>query len=145
VSAALTPVLAACREHPRDRAARPAPNEAARQRAAAAQAEQRAVDAYDAALAGAPALTRELTPLREHHRTHVTTLIGGALESPSPSPTAVSSRAASAQIRTSLAGVELALRDQHLAALDAAAPDLALLLASLAAAAAAHHAVLVAP
>jgi hypothetical protein len=104
-------------------------------------------DQYDAALAQHPSLTRQLTALRAAVAEHVTALAGtGATASPAPSPS-LSPPLSAAPVKVSadpraalkaLAAAERRTSDAHMAALAGTEPELARLLASIAAADAAH-------
>jgi hypothetical protein len=119
-------------------------------RAAAARAEQAIAEAYDVALASAtivatPALAARLTPLRDHHRAHVDVLVEPTSPSPTPtsatpsaSPSATGAASTPEAIVHALAAQERSLHVQLTAALPRVSAELALLLASLGAAAAAH-------
>jgi hypothetical protein len=144
VAGLLVPLAAACTS---DKAARPTPlptDADSLARAAAAASEQLAADAYAAAMTAVPALNARLTPLREHHVAHVSALVHPASPSARPTPTTASPTAPGpgnpARVLAGLAAQERALQSQHTAALKQVSPELALLLASLAAAAAAHDA-----
>jgi hypothetical protein len=107
-------------------------------------------DEYDAVIARHPALADRLTPLRADVAAHVVALAGPASSpssspSPSPSPSGSASAAAAttapdepAAALKALAAAERRTSDSHTAALAAAEPELARLLASVAAAGAAH-------
>ncbi|MEV4332564.1 hypothetical protein AB0K02_18825 [Streptomyces sp. NPDC049597] len=132
---------------PRGPAADPAQAEKALRRRLAARS-RTLLDEYDAVIARHPALAGRLTPLRAHVAAHVAALAGrkqapAAPVSPSPSgtgsvvpggpapddPVAALKALAAAERRTS---------DAHTASLADAEPELARLLASVAAAGAAH-------
>jgi hypothetical protein len=94
---------------------------------------------YDATIAALPALGALLTPARDAHRTHAAALaraVGVDLPTASPSPVAVPPDRGRAL--AALATAEKAARDQAVAACLAAAPGLAPLLGSIAAARASH-------
>jgi hypothetical protein len=105
-------------------------------------------DEYDAVIARHPALADRLTPLRAEVAAHVVALAGPASSpssSPSPSPSGSASAAAAttapdepAAALRALAAAERRTSDSHTTALAAAEPELARLLASVAAAGAAH-------
>ncbi|MFC9342918.1 hypothetical protein ACFT0G_17950 [Streptomyces sp. NPDC057020] len=116
------------------------------------------LERYDAALAAHPALAPRLTPLRRSVAAHVKALgEGGTTVRPAtaaPSPTATATATASASARPApspapvaadprtalneLAAAERTTSDTHTAALVTAPPEYARLLASVAAAGAAH-------
>jgi hypothetical protein len=143
VAGLLVPLAAACTS---DRTARPTPLPTdldSLARSAAAASEQLAADAVAAALTAVPALSARLAPLREHHVAHVSALVHPASPTPSPIPSGSPTPAGSpnpARVLADLAAQERALQSQHTAALRQVSAELALLLASLAAAAAAHDA-----
>lgn len=136
---------------------RPKPPSAA-ERAARAEAALRARSAatgrallgrYDAVLAAHPSLAPRLAPLRASVAAHVKALGEGgtppapapaasASASRSPSPTPVPVPADPAAALTGLAAAERATADTHTATLLSAPPEYARLLASVAAAGAAH-------
>ncbi|MEO3977360.1 hypothetical protein [Streptomyces sp. CAU 1734] len=94
-------------------------------------------DRYDATLALHPGLAERLSPMRASVTEHITALggpPGNAPPVPLPPPVPADETAALA----SLAAAERHTADTHTAALDDAGPELARLLASLAAAGAAH-------
>lgn len=103
-------------------------------------------DEYDAVIARHPALADRLTPLRAEVAAHVVALAGRASSpSPSPSPSGSASAAAATPARDepaaalkALAAAERRTSAGHVTALAAAEPELARLLASVAAAGAAH-------
>ncbi|MFC8508252.1 hypothetical protein ACFT6Z_31710 [Streptomyces sp. NPDC057131] len=140
---------------------RPKPPSAA-ERAARAEAALRARSAatgrtllgrYDAVLAAHPSLADRLAPLRASVAAHVKALGEGvappaagptpsaappASGTPAPSPTPVAVPADPAAALTGLAAAERATADTHTATLVSAPPEYARLLASVAAAGAAH-------
>ncbi|ATW50894.1 hypothetical protein [Streptomyces peucetius] len=111
-------------------------------------------DEYDAVIARHPSLTDRLTPLRAAVAAHAAALAGPGAKVPrsasaSPSPSSSASPSASAghsgpvpeepaAALKALAAAERRTADSHTAALNDAAPELARLLASVAAAGAAH-------
>ncbi|MEU0369445.1 hypothetical protein ABZ070_04140 [Streptomyces sp. NPDC006283] len=109
-------------------------------------------DEYDAVIARHPALAERLTPLRSAVAEHAAALAGPAASAaPSPSVSATASAAAGATASApasapaepgaalkSLVAAERRTADRHTAALADAEPELARLLASVAAAGAAH-------
>ena len=122
----------------------PDPDAATLARRTAAAAELALAGRYEALISSTPALATRLTPLLEHHRKHVGALIPtGASTATSPT-VAASATAAPVPPQKSalaeLAAAERALSAQHVSALQDLPADLAMLLASLAAAAAAHAA-----
>jgi hypothetical protein len=100
-------------------------------------------DLYDATLAAQPSAATTLTPLRETHRAHARAL-ADALGKPVPSaPASVGPAPADrAQALAALATAEKTGRDAAVTACMAAAPRLAALLGSIAAARATHLEVL---
>lgn len=136
--AAAATVLTGCsNEEPERRrtsgpAADPARAEAARRRRFAATSGALR-DQYDAVLARHPSLAGQLTALRAAVAEHVTAL-GGAAAAPPAGPVPADARAAV----KALADAERRTSDAHTAALTDAEPELARLLASIAAAGAAH-------
>jgi hypothetical protein len=101
-------------------------------RTRAARASGTLLAQYDAALGAHPGQSARLTPLRAAVARHVSAL-GGAMAT---APASVS--ADPAEALRALATAERGTADAHTAALMAAPPELARLLASLAAAGAAH-------
>jgi len=140
LAAATTVVLAGCRDKTSTVPHVPTVDEQARE--AAGSAERGAADEYAIVLAAYPALAARLTPLADHHARHVAVLVHPASASPSPSPSSSASPAGStpALALRRLQEVEQRLSATHLAALSAVSPELALLLASRAASAAANAA-----
>ncbi|MEU3398463.1 hypothetical protein [Streptomyces filamentosus] len=112
----------------------------------AADASRTLLERYDAALAAHPALRTRVAPLRAAAAAHVRALSQG--DRPAPSPSAASGTAAPAAPRPAPADPAAALRElaaaartasgAHTAELLAAPPEYARLLASVAAAGAAH-------
>jgi len=111
-------------------------------RAAAAATEQGLVDEYDEAVRSLPEQAAQLTTLREHHGLHVNALIHPSTATPTPRATAspVTGSTTAKNVLRSLITAERAAQGQHTIALAVASPELALLLASLAASAAANAA-----
>ncbi|MFE8012711.1 hypothetical protein ACFU3O_08225 [Streptomyces antibioticus] len=167
VSAAGAALLAGCSSGPRDsggsgkedESAGGSPSVTERARARAARESQALVGRYDAVLAAHPALTERLAPLRAEVVRHVEAFGGPPKASPTPSPTAPSpsdlsssapsssvpsgSASASAPVSAkdavaALAAAERTLADSRAAALLEVPGELARLLASVAAAGAAH-------
>jgi hypothetical protein len=144
VLAGVTVALAgACTSNHRPPAA---PNPDVALTAAAIAREQALVTAYEAALLAHPRLRAELAPYRDDHAAHLQAL--RPLPSPSPAlpvtgpsplpePTAVLARQ-----RAALAALERAAATAHATATATASPQLATLLASLAASEASHAALL---
>jgi hypothetical protein len=139
--AAAAVVLTGCSTEPERRrtsgsAADPARAEAAlRRRLAATSGALR--DQYDAVIAQHPALTGKLAALRAAVAEHVTALAGPAVTAlPAVAPPEVPADAAAAL--KALATAERRISDAHSASLVDAEPELARLLASVAAAGAAH-------
>ncbi|MET9103258.1 hypothetical protein [Streptomyces antibioticus] len=147
-----------------DESAGGSPSVTERARARAARESQALVGRYDAVLAAHPALTERLAPLRAEVVRHVEAFGGAPKASPTPSPTAPSpsvpspsdlsssapsssvpsgSASASAPVSAkdavaALAAAERTLADSRAAALLEVPGELARLLASVAAAGAAH-------
>ncbi|GAA2469741.1 lipoprotein [Streptomyces mauvecolor] len=106
------------------------------------------VTEYDEVLAMHPALRPRLAPLRDQAAQHTTALAPASATTPSPSPSATSSPAAPAGVSAvatdadeavkQLADAERRTSDAQLAALATAPPELARLLASVAASNAGH-------
>ncbi|MBX9422616.1 MULTISPECIES: hypothetical protein [Streptomyces] len=159
VSAAAATALAGCTsEAPGPRKPSAAEREAERVARAEANLRLRSVTAsrtllerYDAALAAHPALAPRLAPLRRSVAAHTKALGEGgttvrpATASPTASPTAVASAPAPVPVAADpgtalrdLAAAERTASDAHTAALLTAPPEYARLLASVAAAGAAH-------
>ncbi|MFJ8086163.1 hypothetical protein ACIQ6Y_37000 [Streptomyces sp. NPDC096205] len=120
----------------------PAVGERVRVRAAADSADL--VERYDAVLAAHPALAGRVRPLREETARHVTAF-GGVRHSPTASPSASPSVSAPAPVPgtpedalAGLAAAERGLADRRAQALLGVPGELARLLASVAAAGAAH-------
>ncbi|MEU6356603.1 hypothetical protein ABZ896_46090 [Streptomyces sp. NPDC047072] len=120
------------------------PAAAERTRARAARDSQGLTERYDVVLAAYPALAERLAPLRAEVVRH-TTAFGGAPARKTASPTAtasaspaVSAPATEKDALLGLAGAERALADRRAKALLDAPGELARLLASVAAAGAAH-------
>lgn len=118
---------------------------AERARARAATASEDLLRRYDATLAAHPTLTERLSPLRAEVVRHVTAFGGnGSTPSATPSATATASPSASAVPATAndalsdLAAAERSLADRRAKALLDLPGELARLLASVAAAGAAH-------
>ncbi|SMF82766.1 hypothetical protein [Streptomyces sp. Amel2xC10] len=120
-----------------------------RARARAARESHALVERYDAVLAAHPALTERLTPLRAEVVRHVEAFGGTPTASPTPSSAAPSPSAPSGSASSSapvsakdavaaLAAAERTLADSRAAALLEVPGELARLLASVAAAGAAH-------
>ncbi|WP_063802081.1 hypothetical protein [Streptomyces sp. WM6378] len=103
-------------------------------------ASQALVTQYDAVLAMHPTLRTRLAPLRDQAAQHATALAPASTASPAPSaPAAVSAVASDAdEALKSLAAAEQRTSDAQLAALATAPPELARLLASVAASNAGH-------
>lgn len=128
----------------RDKAARA--EAALRLRTSAAS--QALVTQYDAVLAMHPTLRTRLAPLRDQATQHATALAPAPTTSPAPSASATATPAAPAAVSTvasdadealkSLAAAEQRTSDAQLAALATAPPELARLLASVAASNAGH-------
>ncbi|MFF3502904.1 hypothetical protein [Streptomyces sp. NPDC003247] len=132
------------------------PSAAERARARAARDSAGLVARYDAVLSVHPTLVGQLAPLRAEVVEHLTAFGGAAGQSASPSPSPAASSSASPSASASgasspaavppvegdaladLAAAERTLADQRLAALAAVPGELARLLASVAAAGAAH-------
>ncbi|MET9063049.1 hypothetical protein ABZX99_35190 [Streptomyces antibioticus] len=147
-----------------DESAGGSPSVTERARARAARESQALVGRYDAVLAAHPALTERLAPLRAEVVRHVEAFGGAPKASPTPSPTAPSSSVPSSSDLSSsapsssvpsgsasasapvsakdavaaLAAAERTLADSRAAALLEVPGELARLLASVAAAGAAH-------
>ncbi|MFD7014346.1 hypothetical protein [Streptomyces sp. NPDC059928] len=109
-------------------------------RARTSAASRALVDRYDAVLAMHPTLRDRLAPLRDQAVQHTTALGPAAAPSPAPSPPpAVSPVPADAEEAVKqLADAERLTSDAQLAALATAPPELARLLASVAASGAGH-------
>ncbi|MFE9554381.1 hypothetical protein ACFYOD_12970 [Streptomyces sp. NPDC006703] len=109
-------------------------------RARTSAASRALVDRYDAVLAMHPALRDRLAPLRDQAAQHATALGPAAAPSPAPSsPPAVSPVPADAEEAVKqLADAERLTSDAQLAALATAPPEMARLLASVAASGAGH-------
>ncbi|MEV8525420.1 hypothetical protein AB0451_14885 [Streptomyces sp. NPDC052000] len=109
-------------------------------RARTSAASRALVDRYDAVLAMHPTLRDRLAPLRDQAAQHTTALGPAAAPSPAPSPPpAVSPVPADAEEAVKqLADAERLTSDAQLAALATAPPELARLLASVAASGAGH-------
>ncbi|MCX5171862.1 hypothetical protein OG616_28065 [Streptomyces antibioticus] len=154
-SAAGAALLAGCSSGPRDsggsgkeeESAGGSPSVTERARARAARESHALVGRYDAVLAAHPALTERLTPLRAEVVRHVEAFGGTPTASPTPSSAAPSSSApspsSSAPVSAkdavaALAAAERRLADSRAAALLDVPGELARLLASVAAAGAAH-------
>ncbi|MFD7388764.1 hypothetical protein ACFV46_09875 [Streptomyces sp. NPDC059852] len=154
-SAAGTALLAGCSSAPGDPdgGTSGSPSLAERARARAARDSEGLVGRYDAVLAAHPALERLLVPLRAEAVRHVEAFGGGASgasasPSPSPSPSGPGSPSPSASAPAvptderdalaELAAAERTLADQRAKALLEMPGELARLLASVAAAGAAH-------
>ncbi|WP_189296125.1 hypothetical protein [Streptomyces albospinus] len=146
-------LLAGCTDHP-------GPEEPEHSAAAERLRERSAADSaallarYDATLAAHPALAPQLRPLRAEVALHAAAFRSGkATPAPSGGAAAEPARHAAAPAvpaderaaRTALADAERALADTRTAALAAAPPELARLLASVAAAGAAHAYLLTGP
>ncbi|MBT2675604.1 hypothetical protein [Streptomyces sp. SD31] len=123
------------------------PSVAERARARAARDSEGLVERYDAVLAAHPALTELVGPLRAEAVRHVEAFGGGRKASDSPSPSASPSPSGSPsaavpldekEALADLAATERALADRRAKALLAVPGELARLLASVAAAGAAH-------
>ncbi|MFI7388645.1 hypothetical protein [Streptomyces sp. NPDC049813] len=110
-----------------------------RLRARAARESADLLGQYDAALAARPALADRLGPLRAEVERHVSAF-GGARRPSALTPSPTTPPVAEADVRTALAAAERALSDRRTAALaDPGTPaEHARLLASVAAAGAAH-------
>ncbi|WP_438291374.1 hypothetical protein [Streptomyces sp. HUAS TT7] len=154
--AAAAGLLAGCSGDGSGAGTRSSANEA-REAAARAEAALRArtsatsralVTQYDAVLAMHPTLRTRLAPLRDQAAQHTTALAPASATTPSPSPSATASPAAPAGVSTvasdadealkALAEAERRTSDAQLAALATAPPELARLLASVAASNAGH-------
>ena len=111
-----------------------------RLRAAAARTGQELLARYDDVTTAHPATAAGLAPLRDAVRAHIEALTpGGGRAAAVPSPSSPASRAADApSALKELAGAERSAADARVAALMEAPPELARLLASIAAAGAAH-------
>ncbi|MFC9686777.1 hypothetical protein, partial [Streptomyces sp. NPDC056948] len=121
-----------------------------RARARAARDSEELVERYDAVIAARPGLAEWLRPLREEVVRHARAFGGGRKAAVSPAPSASSSPAASASSSSApvpgndrdalaaLAAAERELADRRAKALVGAPGELARLLASVAAAGAAH-------
>lgn len=106
-----------------------------RLRASAARTARGLLGRYEQVTADHPATAARLAPLRDAVRAHAGVLAADGGAEPAPSPSAAT------DARTALKGLAAAERraaDTHLAALMEAPPELARLLASIAAAGAAH-------
>ncbi|MFD5479323.1 hypothetical protein [Streptomyces hawaiiensis] len=125
------------------------PAAADRARARAARDSEGLVERYDAVIAARPGLAGRLRPLREEVARHAKAFGGGRKASPSPSPSASASSAASPSpsavvpgndkdALAGLAAAEKELADRRAKALGGVPGELARLLASVAAAGAAH-------
>ncbi|MEU6687651.1 hypothetical protein [Streptomyces sp. NPDC046832] len=133
------------------------PSAADRLRARAARDSERLAERYDAVIAARPGLAGRLRPLREEVVRHARAFGGGRKASPSPSVSVSSSASASASGAASdspspaatvpgndkdalagLAAAERELADRRVKALGGVPGELARLLASVAAAGAAH-------
>jgi hypothetical protein len=108
--------------------------------AAAVSREQALLALYDELLAQQPALRAELAPYRADHAAHLAAL--RPARPPSPTPTAGAPRASAARLRAAIATAERRTASAHALASRGASPDLARLLASLAACEASHAALL---
>ncbi|MFJ8886986.1 hypothetical protein ACIRJR_26775 [Streptomyces sp. NPDC102402] len=109
-------------------------------RAAAARDSVSLLSRYERTAAAHPVAAPGLAPLRDTVREHLTAL-GGAAKAPTGSPPAAPPPAAPADVRAALkelAAEERRVADARAAALLDAGPELARLLASVAAAGAAH-------
>ncbi|MEU2299294.1 hypothetical protein ACWD4Z_30930 [Streptomyces antibioticus] len=148
-SAAGAALLAGCSSGPRDsggsgkeeESAGGSPSVTERARARAARESHALVGRYDAVLAAHPTLTERLTPLRAEVVRHVEAFGGTPTASPTPSsaPSPSSSAPVSAKDAVAaLAAAERTLADSRAAALLDVPGELARLLASVAAAGAAH-------
>ena len=126
---------AACTDRPVRRPSPPDPDVALR--AAAVAREQDLLSRYDALLAAQPRLAAELSSYREDHVQHLRALAG-----PTPAPTPSATTPPVAGTRAALVAAERAAANAHAAATATASPDLARLLASLAACESTHVAVL---
>ncbi|MFI6288770.1 hypothetical protein ACIBCM_29165 [Streptomyces sp. NPDC051018] len=100
-------------------------------------------DQYDAVIAAHPALAGRLTPLRSSVAAHVTAL-GGTARTAGPGGTGRVPAEPAAALRA-LAAAERRVSDAHTTALADAEPELARLLASVAAAGAVHAYLLAEP
>lgn len=120
-----------------------------RARARAARDSEGLVERYDAVIAARPGLAGRLRPLREEAERHAKAFGGGRKASPSASPSASVSSAASPSPSAAvpgndndalagLAAAEKELADRRAEALSGVPGELARLLASVAAAGAAH-------
>ncbi|MBT2369734.1 hypothetical protein J7E88_31815 [Streptomyces sp. ISL-10] len=126
------------------KAADPARAEKALRRRLAARS-QALLDEYDAVIARHPALADRLSPLRTDVAAHVPALAGATAVPASPSPSGAAPKMADgpapddpAAALKALAAAERRTADEHTAALLKAEPELARLLASVAAAGAVH-------
>lgn len=162
-SAAGAALLAGCSSGPRDsggsgnsgkeeESAGGSPSVTERARARAARESHALVERYDAVLAAHPALTERLTPLRAEVVRHMEAFGGTPTASPTPSSAAPSSAMPSSSAPSpsssapvsakeaiaALAAAERTLADSRAAALLDVPGELARLLASVAAAGAAH-------
>ncbi|MFI9588136.1 hypothetical protein ACIHCQ_41595 [Streptomyces sp. NPDC052236] len=95
-------------------------------------------DQYDAVLNRHPSLAGRLTPLRAAVAEHVTALAGTVAPASAPSLAASPVPAGPGDALKALAAAERRTSDAHTASLSDAEPELARLLASVAAAGAAH-------
>ncbi|MFI2368690.1 hypothetical protein [Streptomyces sp. NPDC018833] len=125
-------------------AADPARAEKALRRRHAARS-QALLDEYDAVIARHPALAERLSPLRKEVAAHVPALAGTKAVPASPSPSGTAPVVADgpapddpAAALKALAAAERRTADEHTASLLKAEPELARLLASVAAAGAVH-------
>ncbi|MEV7453973.1 MULTISPECIES: hypothetical protein [Streptomyces] len=152
-SAAGAALLAGCSAGPADPdgGTGGSPSLAERARARAARDSEDLVDRYDAVLAAHPAVERLVAPLRAEAVRHMEAFGGGASgpsSSPSATPSPSASTSPSASVRavpadqrdalTELAAAERTLADERAKALLGLPGELARLLASVAAAGAAH-------
>lgn len=108
-----------------------------RLRASAARTSLELLARYEHVMSAHPATATGLGPLRDAVRAHVGTLEPDGERSPSPAPTKPRATGARAAVEE-LADAERRTADAHLASLMEAPPELARLLASIAAAGAAH-------
>ncbi|MET8452854.1 hypothetical protein [Streptomyces sp. NPDC005209] len=151
-SAASAALLAGCAAEPRPDAGRSGPSAVDRARARAARDSRGLLEQYDAVIAAHPALAERLAPLRATVAAHAAAFEDGT---PSPSATSRSASAASAGASATasaspavptrekdalagLAAAERALADRRAKALPDLPGEPARLLASVAAAGAAH-------
>ncbi|CAL9544955.1 hypothetical protein SUDANB58_04327 [Streptomyces sp. enrichment culture] len=145
-SAAGAALLAGCSSGPGSGSTDGSPAEAARARARAARDSERLAARYDAVIAAHPGLAGRLRPLREEVVRHAQAFGGTPAAGPQASPARVSpSPSPSAAVPgdekealAELAAAERALADRRAGALADVPGELARLLASVAAAGAAH-------